>query len=130
MESQLDPEYINKAISAIPWEKIGMSGSIQITEYRIMIALLAQMNLQLSRLSNLLMMATGIVDTEEDVADISENAPDRAEAINKAVEAAMKKSVVCGSCGKGVMPTAMGYCPSCKQDLKKQVAQELLNKVS
>jgi hypothetical protein len=132
MSDTLDPEYIKKACDAIDWRQVPTNEE---EKQNIMIALLVQINLQLSRLSNLLMIATGVNNIEDEhgnnekMSDIAENdVGNTAENINKSVEEALEKNVVCGMCGQGVLPDKLGYCPNCKNDLKQQIALEIINK--
>jgi len=127
MAEQIDADYINKCVSVINWDNFGFKVS---GENAMIIALLCQLNLQMSRLSQLLMIATGIEDNKDNVSKVQDEAQDVgdiASRINETVEEAMKKNVVCGSCGNGVLPNKLGYCPRCNNDLKKQVHLEVMN---
>lgn len=90
-------------------------------------ALLIQINLQLTRVFDMLRIATGYTEYPEDNGNISNN--DSEDESNKSreklIEEKIKTGIICGSCGKGVKPTSMGYCPKCNNDLKKQIAMEL-----
>lgn len=79
------------------------------------VALLVQQNMLLQRLGDLMWVATGLVDSDVPPSEMSplENGQDTKKLKNY--------SIVCGNCGKGVVPDEMGYCPRCKNDLSKQI---------
>jgi NADH pyrophosphatase NudC (nudix superfamily) len=92
---------------------------------RYKIALVVQQNLQMARMFDLLMIATG-VDLEESGAC---PAPEtNLAAIADELSEQKQSSMMCGACGKGVLPNRMGYCPKCGNDLRKQYSQEILSK--
>ena len=140
-EYKLKPDYLKQITDVIEWPE--SMKDISEAE-KIQIGLLIQMNIQMSRLFDVMRIATGLTE-EDDVENLSHSVNpvnqniegenpslaniDVPEDIDNRLEVAMGKSVVCGSCGKGVVPTAMGYCPNkkCGFDLKAQIAQYLIN---
>ncbi|MDD1468531.1 hypothetical protein MEO43_25390 [Dolichospermum sp. ST_sed5] len=82
----------------------------------LVIGLMVQINLQLSQVRDLLLVATGL-----DKEDIPENDP------SKISDVPVSKGMVCGVCGKGIIPDAMGYCPICNSDLNQQFGRPKLN---
>jgi hypothetical protein len=127
--SALRPEYIKEIMDSIEWPKeleaipIGM---------KCLIAMQVQMNLQQARMFDLLRIATGMVednDPDDSVANSDRVQTESANTdVDKMISEGLAKGTVCGTCGKGVVPNQMGYCPLCKNDLKKQLAMELQNK--
>ncbi len=123
----LRPEYISEIMDSIEWPDnlkdipIGM---------KCLIAMQVQMNLQQARMFDLLRIATGMTE-EGDMPDESSDSVQsnsQISTVDKMIAEGLKKSTVCGTCGVGVVPTEMGYCPKCKSDLKRQLAMELQNK--
>jgi hypothetical protein len=131
-EEMVEKDYLEKCIEAIK-EQIPIEMSIDectnrfsieqgrinfthiTTGEKYIISLLTQNNLLLDKLCTIMLVATGL-----DKSDIGEITKDD-------VEDMVGKSTMCGQCGKVVIPNDMGYCPNCKNDLKRQIAQEAIN---
>lgn len=84
---------------------------------KYIISLLTQNNLLLDKLCTVLLVAVGL--RPEDVGDVTK----------EDAEEMVGKTTMCGSCGGFVIPNDLGYCPRCKNDLRKQISQESLNKL-
>lgn len=140
MAREIDPNFIKKIREVIGF----LDGDGRLSEYeKISIALQVQMLLQLDRQFDMLRIATGLTDDDilDGLADtipphdtsgvdrISQDASNDEEeqiTLTDKIKVAMSKSVMCGNCGKGVIPNPMGYCPKCGNDLQKQVGLEML----
>ena len=135
---KLDKEYLQKILDSID---IPDSTVDPLTHGdKLIISVLVQQNLLLARLTDLLMIATGLTPYTDnklsddifgvghDIPGTDHDIPDASDDKDEVIDKALSKSVVCGHCGFGVVPNKLGYCPKCMNDLKLQIAQELLNK--
>lgn len=118
LDKRINPEYFQQAIDSIEWP-VELKGASYYS--KLSIALICQNNLLMSRMFDMLAIACGLADDP----DISSEAPDIS--MDDQIKQKMKQSTICGQCGQGVIPDRMGYCPKCHNDLKTQIAQELIN---
>lgn len=117
----LDDDYFVKIEQVLP-EYI--SNNIECSELykRMLIGLLTQINLQLSKMNQLLEIATGVDVDEQNIGEDAQY--NGISTDNSSLDTSA--SVMCGACGKGVLPNRMGYCPKCGNDLRKQYSREKL----
>lgn len=114
MAEKLRDDYLSKVMEAI-----NIKDAKEFTDTELLIGLLSQANLLLDKMCNLMFIATGlnVDDIPEDLAFTQDS-----------LKSKIGLQVICGQCGKGVVPDRMGYCPLCKNDLSKQVASDNINK--
>jgi hypothetical protein len=122
----IDPDYLEKVRDAVEFP-MGI-GHTEGDRWRVLVALLVQQNLLLTRVFDMLRIAVGL--TEENLPQSTENLDNPTD--EKAGDAVQPTSnirgTVCGRCQKGVVPDSMGYCPACRNDLRTQVQMEFLNR--
>lgn len=104
----LPPEYLHKVIEACPIsdEALDQEGFFE----RAVIGLLAQQNLLLDKMCNLLMISTGLMDHDTSI-DITD--------IQGSMKETVGRSLQCPNCSITVVPDQLGYCPKCQYDLRK-----------
>ena len=121
----IDKEYLQKVKNAVDFTYI--CTHTEEDRARMVIALLVQQNLLLTRVFDMLRIAVGLTEEEspQSSGDL-DNPTGEKDAVQ--TQEAMKKSTVCGRCGKGVVPDSMGYCPRCRNDLRTQIQMESINR--